>query len=176
MDAVRKRLFAAGRLLLRSPSTVAAAVTLLGGLVAGWLAFNLDSRVADAALEPTLVAGLVALLCYAFLSLSTRLRRPWKGAAALLAGAFPIVFSLVLPALEDERARWSGVAFSGPAGHPPGTLAVAPTTLDDHLERVEGLFAALETEVGHAGRSPTEPPDDEDTSGDEGRLFSSAPD
>ena len=30
MDAVRKRLFAAGRLLLRSPSTVAAAVTLLG--------------------------------------------------------------------------------------------------------------------------------------------------
>ncbi len=111
------------------------------------LQFNLNSDTANLLLNGVLGTLFLGVFCYVTLSLITNLgvtrKLPLTGLLAIL----PFAWQLAQPHLAEERDSWTSWVNEYQTSQPPGWVFAKPTTLDEHLQGYDEIFASLARQV-----------------------------
>lgn len=109
--------------------------------------FNFDSSLANTVIDHGFYALAMCLFAYAVLSFSTRLSNSKKWVSAIVLALIPQIILAASPILKNEREQWTSQADSKRITQTPAFMWRAPKTLDQHMNKLDGLFDELEKEV-----------------------------
>lgn len=124
-------------------------------LAASWLAtvvsdlikFNLDSSTANTLIDIGFMVVFCTFFCYCVMSLMFQWHKTKRVIIAGLLVIGPVVVIAGMPLISEERDFWSSSANPARTSLPPALLFRAPVTVEDHLVKVEALFAQVDEQV-----------------------------
>lgn len=124
-------------------------------LAAGWTAtvafdllkFNLDSSTANTLIDIGFIVVFYTFFSYCVLSLMFQWQKTKRMIIAGLLVLGPVVVVAGMPLLSEERDFWTSSASPARTSLPPALLFRAPVSVEDHLVKVEDLFARVDEKV-----------------------------
>jgi hypothetical protein len=115
--------------------------------------FSINSDLVNLLLNGVLGTLFLAVFCYVTLSLMTNLAALKKLPLAGLLAALPFTWQLLQPQLADERDNWTEWVTEYQNSQPPGWVFAKPTTIDEHMQGYNEIFARLEQQVAQSSES-----------------------
>lgn len=116
-------------------------------LVLSILRFNLDSELSETVFQYGLNAGIIVIMAYGTLSLSTRIGRRKKLVIASVLCILPVLASLITPMLAEDHDTWTSNAIVQRVDQPPAFFFRKPVTLEVHIQNTDALFTKLDAQV-----------------------------